>query len=704
MSSRAIRRLREEQEASLLPENDDSEEEDVQQNQHGGFLGMLEESESENESSDDDEEGAEAGEMVVTAPKPSKQPPPAQVEEDIDAILSSFHDKISPESEEHATAATPTIRSLLISRSHGYDTQALDLDHAVRSLLGGGSAIAADPQERRGGNKGGRKTVKRYLFGRPKDAWGKPPSYVGGGLGCKELTPDVLEEERHSWTVPWPYNLDDSPTNQKWYTLTTSDTYQEQRYAYQDLLRQRSTEDPNALAMFVADHPHFAETLLQLSMVLYHVNDRDKGQDLLRRTMYIYEIALLSSVLPNNNSSDGSSMGEVLPDVYIDSQRQPNHGLFATLFRIMQTSGMSGCFPSALATGRFLLSLDPLRDPMGVLLILDYYALSYRQSSVIIENKVDRGAMFIKKLVESELIKVYYKDQLTDRDHCCELKDMPGWAYSYALALYRLANSDDYCQDELTQQLADDALIDAFTKFPLVLPKLLGMNKVNTQDRSFLMDWPKILPYFTADVSEDVSPEGSVQDRVTRGAGIHLVRIFIQRNHQLWARDKVIQWMYRCADTFVQKMDDTFGKIDQQEGGLVESSVESVQPQDNKLHLRSKFHPSLARYGQFEPSEYEDAFRTFPPEAIALNPNIIAPAMEFNPNRRGRLFRRGQPMPEEMQNMGANDGDLMLRLREVLGIGDDDRLEMLDPDAPLIQLYLQSLLPWNQVEGVRRPR
>eukprot|EP00956_Cyclotella_meneghiniana_P003106 scaffold3800_cov77-Cyclotella_meneghiniana.AAC.2 len=537
MSSRAIRRLREEQEASLLHDDvvDSDEEDDDQQNQHGGFLDMLEESESESESSDDDDEGegAEAGELVVTPVlKSSKQPPPpAQVEEDIDAILSSFHDKISPESDEQATAAaTPTVRSLLLSRSHGYDIQALDLDHAVRSLLGGGSAMAAEPQERRAGNKGGRKTVKRYLFGRPKDAWGKPPSYVGGGLGCKELTPQVLEEERHSWNVPWPYNLDDSPTTptQKWYTLTTSDTYQEQRYAYQDLLRQRTTEDPNALAMFVADHPHFAETLLQLSMVLYHVNDRDKGQDLLARTMYIYETALLSSVLPKNNS-DGTGVGEVIPDIYIDSQRQPNHGLFATLFRIMQTSGMAGCYPSALATGRFLLSLDPLRDPMGVLLILDYYALSCRQPSGILENKVDRGAMFIKELVESELIKVYYKDPLTDRDHCCELKDMPGWAYSYALALYRLANSEDNCQDEVMQQMANDALIDAFTKFPLVLPKLLGMNKVNTQDRSFIMDWPKVLPHFAADVSEDVSLEGCVQDRVTRGAGIHLIHSLFHR-------------------------------------------------------------------------------------------------------------------------------------------------------------------------------
>ena len=488
-----------------------------------------------------------------------------------------------------------------------------------------------------------------------------------------------------------------------------SDTYQEQQYAYQQLLRTRNThnsatlEDPNALAMFVADHPHFADTLLQLSMVLYHVNDRGKGNDLLRRTMYLFETALPSSVLPNSSATaTATSDNENDWNILMDIDRQPNQGFFATLFRIMQTSGMTGCHPNALMTGRYLLSLDPLRDPMGVLLILDYYALACR-SSVLEGNEM--GAAFIRELVESDLIKVHYKDPLTDRHWVCGLRDMPGWAFSYALALYRLGNNED-CEDEDMQQKADEALVDAFTKFPAVLPKLLAMNKVNTQDRSFIMDWPKVLPYFTAD-SDDVS-EGSVQDRVTKGAGVHLVRIYVQRNHKLWAADDIVQWMYRCADTVVETMNkgsvSEEDKKDETTGANTETgnSESPTTPQSNEPHLTSKFHPALARYAQFDPSEYEDSFRTLPPEAIALNPNIIAPAMELNPNRRGRFLRRGQ-MPEEMQMEEGQEG-LMMRLREALGMGEDVALDMLDPDSPLLQLYLQSLLPWNQVDGVRPPR
>ena len=47
-----------------------------------------------------------------------------------------------------------------------------------------------------------------------------------------------------------------------------------------------------------------------------------------------------------------------------------------------QTSGKTGYHSKALDTGRYLLSLDPLWDPMGVLLIMDYYALASRRTSL----------------------------------------------------------------------------------------------------------------------------------------------------------------------------------------------------------------------------------------------------------------------------------------------------------------------------------
>ncbi|KAL7463454.1 hypothetical protein ACHAXS_003820, partial [Conticribra weissflogii] len=100
-----------------------------------------------------------------------------------------------------------------------------------------------------------------------------------------------------------------------------SDTYQENYRVYEEMAGNAgrgagagALNDPNALAMFVADYPYFVETILQLAMILYYVNDRGRGSDLLRRCMYLYETALPSTVMPpittNSNDVDNNSKND----------------------------------------------------------------------------------------------------------------------------------------------------------------------------------------------------------------------------------------------------------------------------------------------------------------------------------------------------------------------------------------------------------
>lgn len=803
MSSRALRRLREEKEAAAISEendgseeDDDTSDDDEDGNGGGGgnkaFLMMLEEESSEEDSSSEDGEDSDTEQeerermtKAAAAAKKNKQQQAQQKEseEDLDVILSDI--KIQTPDDASSTIDSPddatnkTLRSILLSDKNGYEVSHLDLDNAVRNLVGGAAAAVGNPmddgmpnqpQNQRGGrgnkNRGKRTTLaKKYLFGRPKSEWGKPPSYVGGGLGVQELTKEVLKEERISWSTPWPYDLisngaDDDMTKdgipmipqsrQKWYSLHMSDTYQEQQYAYQQMVSSLSANhhnhlhginDPNALAMFVADHPYFADTVLQLAMVLYYVNDRGRGNDLLRRCMFIYETALPSSVLPNNNNNNNEKNATSQRcDILIDIDRQPNSGLFSTLFRIMQTSGMTGCYENALAVGRFLISLDPLRDPMGVLLILDYYALACRKSTAASlggDRAVELGAAFIVQLVESELvssvhtcccmftfhcaqpnlfinvsiqINIHYKYPLTDRHHWCPLLDMPSWAFSYALALYRLANNETGVDDDTLKDKANEALSSALSRFPMVLSKLLTMNSVNLQDRSFRMDWPTVLQHFSGDAFDSAGESGreTVEGRV---AGELLVRIFVQRCHTLWKGDETVQWLYSCADKIVKgRQSESESMVNttttDAKGGATSDTPQSVifPP------LATSFSPALARYAQCDPSEYGDRFQTFPPEAINLDPNIVAHAMAFDPNRRGRFLRGGQHRAHAVGGMGGGpqqiplDGALLDQLRGLIG-GDIGAQEMenLDPDSPVMQLFLQSLLPWARVEGVRPP-
>ncbi|KAL3769371.1 hypothetical protein ACHAW5_010490 [Stephanodiscus triporus] len=742
-------------------------------------------------------------------------------EEDLDAIL--FDMNIHTEQKEHqptadtanarSSSSHTSLRALLLSKERGFDVQDLDLNHAMRSLIGvggvvagvgGGDAMIGDdgfgvqpqPQQRGRGGRRRYTLARKFLFGRPRPEWGKPPSFVGGGLGTKEVTTGMLNEDRRASPAPWPYNLlsgkvdDDGgsdttttsanpaiATNQRWYTIEMADTYQQHNKIYQDLLSLSSSprhdggglHDPNLLAMFVADHPYFVETVLQLAMVLYYVNDRTRGHDLLRRCIFLYESVLPASVLPGGDGG-GDDDREVLIDI---NRNQLNSGYFATLFRIMQTSGMSGWYDNALATGRYLLSLDPQRDPMGILLILDYYALASRRrhrrpcmsptrhdgrSTTIATNtkEVDAGAAFIVDLIESNLIFINHKDPLTDRHLSCRLVDMPNWAFSYALALYRLyecyedGRGDDYDTLDFEEgdprrirAAADDALVQALSRFPGVLSKLLvAMNIVENnapgrysfRSGSSSIDWSIVLPSFNDAAKNDIHSD---EHGVARASGEHLINIFVGRCHNLWKEEGVIRWLYQCAERAAsgglrchnqQQKKSPAGKMNYVSLDVLDEEkerkpVSPSQPQttmardasvaaastsdadDGKAsrssippRFVSKFSPALARYAQCDPSEYEDSFRTFPPEAIGLDPNVLAPAMvALGPNNGGRrrFFRQGQRQLRD--RIGAGEGEagggrdpFYDALRRMLP---ED--EILDPDSPLLQLYLQSLLPWT---------
>ncbi len=78
---------------------------------------------------------------------------------------------------------------------------------------------------------------------------------------------------------------------------------------------------------------------------------------------------------------------------------------------------------------------------------------------------------------------------------------------------------------------------------------------------------------------------------------------------------------------------------------------------------------------------------------VALGPN--------NGDRR-RFFCQGQQQLQhriiDAGERGAGGQDPLDILRQML-----PEVEIVDPDSPLLQLYLQSLLPWAHVEGVRPP-
>ena len=484
MSSRALRRLREEQELSQQPtvleegsEDESSDDDDVGAGRGsaargGGFSAMMmmdSESESDSDCSESDPERLELdselesqdscgggdrvgdGDDLETERRSSGLQQGGKDdadgdgnggdnEEDIDAILSEFQfvamcDGPARSLARDAPAASSGTAVLL----SGIDPRDLDLDRSMGSMLGGGGGGAgvgrggnlglddAQDQQRaqlvrnhpaiRGRNQRGMRPgigrgathLRKFVFvGRPAEAWGRPPSHIGGGLGI-----DILAKSRpaDSATIPWPYSTlggdggtDVNPyRDARWHSFLWSDSYAAQCADYEMVA---GSGDANALAMFVADNPYHAEASLQLSSVLFHTNSREDAMELLKRVLWIYEFAAPASFLP------GGGGGSLQPAL-MDQTKEENAGYFSALSRLMRTSCMVGCVGTSLAVARYILSLDPLRDPMGVLLTMDYFALASLE---------DEHARFVVDLVESETVQIHHMDGDGER-HCCDLID-----------------------------------------------------------------------------------------------------------------------------------------------------------------------------------------------------------------------------------------------------------------------------------------
>lgn len=362
----------------------------------------------------------------------------------------------------------------------------------------------------------------------------------------------------------------------------------------------------------------------------------------------------------------------------MDQSKEENDGYFSALFRLMRTSCMVGCVATSLAVGRYILSLDPLRDPMGVLLTLDYFALN---------TVKEENARFLVGLVDSGTVKLYHKEG--DKTYCGELTDLPNMAFSYALALFRLKDEDEDDDDGDVPSFsdrADEALREALRKFPPVLELLLDKNEVNTTGRSFQMDWPTILPHFRSmteaassakpSASEDSDADSLQHRAMATGAGAHVIKIFIQRSHKLWSGEDVLRWLYDVCVALVE---------------------ESKSGDGNDIpQVPASFHPALIRYMRVDPADYEDAFTTLPADANPLDPALVAPALALDPNRR----RLGRRMPRGA--MGGGDfEDLQQQLLQMAGVaGGADGMVMIDPDLPLVEVFWRSLMPWARVEGV----
>ena len=305
--------------------------------------------------------------------------------------------------------------------------------------------------------------------------------------------------------------------------------------------------------------------------------------------------------------------------------------------------------------------MDPLRDPKGVLLNVDHFALA---------TESDASDRWIADLVESDRIRIWYRDDeagtarapapAREKVYSCGLRALPNWAFSYALALFRLSEEQTDGGGEARRK-ADTAFREAVSQFPSVIGLLLKESDVETSGRSFRRDWITVLDYASSRATRQHNSwqnSGST-DPVLMSATLQavdlIIRIFVRQSARLWSGERTLQWLYDNL-----------------------KELQSTDPDG----VAGPPSPALIRYCGTNPADYDNKIEQLPQDANILDPNLIHHAMNINPNL-GRFVRGNNARG------GMAGGDLF-------GFGDDRLLnpggllgpptQMVNPDWPLLEV------------------
>ncbi|KAJ1864909.1 hypothetical protein LPJ73_000159 [Coemansia sp. RSA 2703] len=368
-------------------------------------------------------------------------------------------------------------RALLMADSKHLDSQA-----EIRRLFG--SAATKSNSDQRGRGRGRAMLgsgLRRMALAQPKATW--PPMRASPGVDMKQLGVDG-ETDKHTSQI-----IDKDKTGGVWFALEHSTRF---RTIQIEFLSAVATHNPDAIAAIVYHHPYHVDALLQLSEILKQTGgDFGEAGELVERALYAFENGFAARFSPTNG------MGR------LDFRRVESRGLFLALFRHMQFMARRGCWRTAFEVNKVLLSLDPVQDPYGALLTLDFHALKSKQYDYICQ--------FVDGWTWSSV-------------------ELPNLVYSRALAEFMLESQapKKASSSETRSQRSMDLLIDAILIFPTVIPPLMSKANIDVD--------PVVLthPYFQDEHIPDTTELTHMQ---------LLVQLFVERHSALYRTPEVSRWL-----------------------------------------------------------------------------------------------------------------------------------------------------------------
>ncbi|CAF3699891.1 unnamed protein product [Adineta steineri] len=173
-------------------------------------------------------------------------------------------------------------------------------------------------------------------------------------------------------------------------------------------------------------HPYHIDALIHLSDVSRMQDDTPTAVDLIERALYSFQ----QSFHPLFSITRG--------ECRLEYRIQENRSFFISLFKHIIYIGERGCSRTALEFCKVLLSLDPIDDPLAIVLLLDYYAIRSEEYNYLIR---------------------FY----TEQNQRLRLDGLPNFIYSLALAYFRISSFDK----------ANETLQNALIRFPSMLKYIL---------------------------------------------------------------------------------------------------------------------------------------------------------------------------------------------------------------------------------------
>ncbi|XP_047125675.1 ribosome quality control complex subunit TCF25 [Hydra vulgaris] len=262
------------------------------------------------------------------------------------------------------------------------------------------------------------------------------------------------------------------------------ENYQAIQFKFLDAVQ--SLDHNNIVALLNA-YPYHIDSLLQLSEICLINEDYQMASEFIERALFVFE----NNFHPLFNFAQGNCRME-----YRQAENRP---FFLALFRHINFLGNKACYRTALEVCRVLLGLDPVDDPLCVLLLIDFYAIKSQQYD-----------FFIK----------LYDDFECSRN----VSSLPNCIFSYALCKYYVADRSE----------ANKHLEKALVAFPSLLVELMNACGVTLDKEIATHSFFDPLSYIQQ------SPPLN-----------QLISLYVGRSYFIWKDPEIFNWLTETCKNII---------------------------------------------------------------------------------------------------------------------------------------------------------